>query len=1534
MFIRRLGSIIAMRQKTSAPHRHAASLLLILTVDAALATPPMVLQHLSVDDGLPQNTVMASLQDAQGFMWLATEDGLVRYDGYELKRYARERGKEQGLASSFVWDIQQDRAGDLWIALKDGGVARWHRQTEKISSIRHDPANAASLSSDAIRKLLIDRHDRVWIGTVGGGLNILEPATGRIERYRSDPARDDSLSSDVVTSLHEDGNGEIWVGTDDGLNRWLPQSKTFRRYQRSSTEPGQLSSNKISSIAVDRTGVLWVGTFDAGLNRLENERDGFVSYRHDAGRTDTLSSDEIRAVLEDAEGRIWVGTAAGLDLLDRAMSRFVRNQSDPANPTSLRDNFVMSLYQDRGGLLWVGTRAGGVSRWNPRSWALGHQRPRWLDGRYVMAFANDSADRIWVGTLGAGLIRFDPRSGEHVTLDALTGGKPALPDRNVMSLLRDRSGNLWIGTRAGGLGRLGANRRLITMRHDPADAASLSSDGIMALHEDRAGRIWVGTFGGGVNILDPGSGRVQRIAYDSRSADSLSSPRATAIAEDPSGRMWIGTDAGGLDLVSASGEVLRVFRHDPRNASSLSANTVYALHVDERNRVWVGTESGGLDEIIGSADNPDSIRFRNVSKANGLTSDTIYGVQSDDTGALWLSGNAGLMRFEPDSNRVTSFHRNEGLQGEEFNFGAHFRANDGRMLFGGANGFNHFDPRQLERNADPPTVALTRVDVLNQPVETAIPYPLLKSLQLGHRDDVVTFQFAALDFSTSRKSRYSYRMRGFHDNWVDLGTQNRINYTNLDAGSYVLEVRAAGANGIWSDTPLRLDLNVRPAPWLSPWAYVLYAIAAAFLALSPFYAQRRKLRLAADAHQRLEREVEDRTAELRERNRELDRLSRATGDFLARMSHEIRTPMNGVVGMSELLMRSDLSARQAQLATTIFESARGLLHIINEILDLSKAEARKIRLELAPMDLREVLEESAAALAVQAESKGLELIVSPPQDENCMLVGDALRIRQVLLNLIGNAIKFTSAGEVVVRAALRKQADAGVIAEIAVKDTGIGMSPEAIAQVFEPFTQADETTTRRFGGTGLGLSICKELLLLMGGTIHVESTPGVGSTFHVTLPLPSATAGAPVTREALRNIRAGVVSRSKSLRAAMLRRGRAWGMIIDEAGSLSALRHFERAGGGPDVDVLIVDADSLGAELASLESSARKHEGPALLLLATGATVINERLEERFGNKAIVTKPLRHETLYKALSDATRAPTDAVRRDGYASQAAPAVPPAAGTTAPARSDESTALRGHVLIVDDNAVNCMVAEGLLAELGCTTTTVRTGREAVTRAGTQRFDAILMDLYMPDLDGIAATALIRKSEGANHRTPIIALSANPAESHRQLCLDAGMDAFLGKPFTLNEMSAALQPWLPAVPARAESVAAALIELQNAAAQRELDTSAITRIRALDRPGRPSMLPRVVSMFISSSEQQLAEIRTAIARRDLEQVRTIAHALKSSSGNVGASQLARLARELEKACCDGDAERSAGIAAEVERAHPLAVVALQQEAQRESA
>ena len=572
-----------------------------------------------------------------------------------------------------------------------------------------------------------------------------------------------------------------------------------------------------------------------------------------------------------------------------------------------------------------------------------------------------------------------------------------------------------------------------------------------------------------------------------------------------------------------------MFRHEPGDPELCLRTPCSPLAVDAQGRIWVATDGGGLARIEGSAAAPQSIRFQAVSRNQRLASDTFYGVLSDAAGRLWLSSNAGLLRFDPDSGEVKTYHREQGLQGEEFNFGAYFRLRDGRLCFGGPGGFNIFDPSHLPEDHRPPRLALTRLEVLGVPAPTATPYWLRHRIDLDSRASVISLDFGALDFTSPKRNRLAYRMAGLTDQWIDLGTQHRITLTNLDAGEHVLEVRAANADDVWSEIPLRLTIHRDPAPWKSGWAFAAYALAALALAAYCVRVQRLKFRRVIEAQRRLESEVALRTSELVESNQRLAEAAQAKSNFLDRMSHELRTPMNGVVGMTELLARSALSPTQARLTQTIRSSAQVLLQIVNDLLDLSKIQAGKVVLEQLPIDLVPLLEECTSVFMGAAESKDIELIVCPPALECGLLLGDPLRIRQILMNLIGNAVKFTTQGEIVVRADVQRVDPERASVQFSVSDTGIGMDAATIAKIFEPFTQGDESTSRRYGGSGLGLAICRELAGLLGGTISVDSRPSAGSVFTVTLPMAVAAANTARPRPQLPRREVRILTRRKAL---------------------------------------------------------------------------------------------------------------------------------------------------------------------------------------------------------------------------------------------------------------------------------------------------------------------------------------------------------------------------------------------------------------------
>jgi diguanylate cyclase (GGDEF)-like protein len=446
----------------------------------------------------------------------------------------------------------------------------------------------------------------------------------------------------------------------------------------------------------------------------------------------------------------------------------------------------------------------------------------------------------------------------------------ALRDDTVMAMVADSQGRVWLGTMSHGIERVDPVRAEVAhFDHDDADAGSLPAAGVMSLLLDSRGRVWVGTYGGGLARIDPDGRRVVRYPHDRLDDSGLAGDRATALAEDRDGLIWIGTNGSGLDVLDPASGHFAHFVHDPHDPNSLSANSVYALHVDGHGVVWVGTRGGGLDRVRGAPFAKNPLRFDNLSENEGLPNSTVYGIEADLSGKLWVSTNRGLAAVVPAAHAVHGFRRSHGLQGDEFNFGAHYRAPDGTLYFGGANGYNAFVPERLQLNERPPPVVITEILKLNKRVS---PTPeTLGALQLGFRDAVVTFQFAALDFTGPAENRYAYRLEGFDHDWVDAGTARQATYTNLDGGNYVFRVRASNNDGRWSDAPVSLQLHVAPQPWATWWARCLYGATLFAVIYFVWEAQHRRVLREAAYARRLRQEVDVRTEELAQRNRDMER---------------------------------------------------------------------------------------------------------------------------------------------------------------------------------------------------------------------------------------------------------------------------------------------------------------------------------------------------------------------------------------------------------------------------------------------------------------------------------------------------------------------------------------------------------------------------------------------------------------------------------------------------------------------------------------
>ena len=1049
--------------------------------------------HFTMRDGLSHDYVLCVLQDSQGFLWVGTESGLNQFDGHSFKNYLENPWDSTALTNNKVNALWEDSLQRLWIGT-NAGVELFDLTTGKFSQPLPEPLHATNGFDIQVRDIHEGPDGMLWICS-GAGLFRFDPQTFSVQGI---PLMADSYEAKagrskkaVLWGIDHAQDGTLWVASESGLISISPDNLDITFYQHDPNDPASLTHNEVWSVYVGPDDRVWAGT-SKGLDLFHPETETFTHHIPQELQASYSSSNRLRvnALYPADDQQFWVGFSTGLYRYDPDKEAF----------NYILDNFTQSVFRDQHDALWVGTQEGlylleSVS--NKFKLYNAYQDSRVTS---PAGLAEDNHENIWLSAWDSdqntfSLFRFDPSTSElyafnqenHHSATDLSGG--------IISLAYDSWQSLW-GASFGKLQRL-------NLRDQSVTSLSLSINPHVTLIDSRD-ELWIGEWTG------LGKLNTQRMTYE-RLAD-LPSLAVNALIEAPDQTIWIGTDQG-LFCYNPVLDSLSFFQNDAANPYSLSNNKVNHLMFDEDGALWVAT-NGGLNKMFLKA-NEDSPIFNSWRSMNsGLPSDAVHRIVAGEDNTLWVSSGKSLSHFDPSKNLFRNYDDKDGLPGVRLNRSLKSKA--GAVYFGSGNGLTVFHPDSLRDNPYIPPVWLTNFTIHNEQVPVKGSYgdtlawesPLERtitrtsSVEIAYWQNDFSLEFAALNYINPEKNQYKYRLEPYEEEWISTTAANRIaRYTNLSPGEYTFRVKASNNDGLWNEAGTSLQLTILPPWWQTTGAYVLYGLLGLGLLFS--------LRQYTVKRERLKHELNLQRMEA-EKMHTVDQMK---SRFFANISHEFRTPLTLILGPLEKYVRqSESGSSEQQTFRMMRRNARRLLHLINQLLDLSKLEAGKMQLQPTPQMIQSFLQPIGMSFSTLAERKQISYHFRYPK-ENPVLYFDADKLEKIITNLLSNAFKFTPAGEEIIFSASLKPATgktksngstATQILELEVKDRGEGMEEEQLQHIFQRFYQAHTTQDSDSEGSGIGLSLVKELVELHGGEISVSSEKDQGSSFLVHLPLEEA----------------------------------------------------------------------------------------------------------------------------------------------------------------------------------------------------------------------------------------------------------------------------------------------------------------------------------------------------------------------------------------------------------------------------------------------
>jgi len=1081
-------------------------------------------------------------------MWFGTQDGLDRYDGYEFTIYKNSPSDPSSISANLINSLCEDADGNLWVGTRLGGLSRYDRLHDSFVNYKNDIHDPNSLSNDNVQVIYSDKESNLWVGTEDG-LNRFDRRSGKFKRYAKNASSPASLSNSNITAILEDDNHDLWIGTLKGLNLLDARTgKSNKFFDRKINVNGD--NNLVNSIVEDDHKNIWIGTGE-GLNLINRKENNYAYYPIEPDKNLFGNINSIYCLTKTRGNKFWIGSNTTIQLFDADKKKLIPIDEKTNGEDLMPNDGISALFEDNAGILWIGTTSEGIVKYDsnltifPSYKASLNNNPSAIN--IIRSISEDSKENLYLGT-DNGLEYFNRANGTYTSYKHNLKSKNCLSNNYILTVLvSKKNGLVWIGTFTSGLDCYNPATGIFKHFRSGTAPGQIAGGGIYALLEDKKGNIWFSPSDGGVYEYQPSINKFTHFIHHDNDANSVCDNTIQALYEDSKGNIWMGGYSYGISILNPS---TKTFSQLNVQNSKLTSNVISAFYEDRKGTMWVGTMDGGLNFY-----QPNAHWFKAYTENSGVVNNTINYIAGDAKGNIWLSTIHGIVQLDAATGHLKNYGYHNGLKSLEFNFGTGAILSDGKIAFGSINGFNIVDPGNLHFNHNKPVVSLTGFEIFNK---TVIPNtkdsPLTQSIEstrkikLNHAQSMFCIDFAALDYTIPENNKYAYKLDGFDNEWRHAGSERKATYTNLDPGDYTFRVKAANENGIWSDKETTIKITIVPPYWMTWWfrslAVAAFAGVCYLLYLYKSNTERKQkielekqvkirtleigkqasdLRTLNNELQFQKEEIIAKSKELQEQTGSLeslleqltqqknheqqarlmaesarveaDKANLAKSTFLATMSHEIRTPLNGVLGMAALLAETDQTREQRDYTNSIVKSGDSLLLVINDILDFSKIESGNLKLEPHAFDLRKCVEDVLELFTYKATELGLRLYYQIEEDVPQNLVADSLRLRQILTNLVGNALKFTHKGEIAVRIKAKNPEKDSFSLCFDIVDTGIGIKKDQVGKLFKAFNQGDSSITRRYGGTGLGLVICQRLIGLMGGKIRVTSKFGVGSNF-------------------------------------------------------------------------------------------------------------------------------------------------------------------------------------------------------------------------------------------------------------------------------------------------------------------------------------------------------------------------------------------------------------------------------------------------------